>query len=72
MAFAFELTDQPPGAAAQPRNEQKKMRSPTEIVSDVLDERGTDIEAEDILGALEAEGWAVVLDRDAVSKNEDE
>jgi hypothetical protein len=47
------------------------MKSPNEIVADMIDEYGTDVEAEDILAALEAEGWAVVLDRDAVGKNED-
>ena len=45
------------------------MKSPTEIIADVIDEHGKYLEAEDILAALEAEGWAVVLD--AVSKNED-
>jgi hypothetical protein len=46
------------------------MRSPLEIIDDLLGEHGTDVEAEDIVAALEAEGWALVLDRDAIANEE--
>jgi hypothetical protein len=43
---------------------------PLEIIADVIEEHGADVWAGDVLAALEAHGWQLVRELDAIA-NED-